>query len=102
MWHTLINDETSYLEASATAGFAYGILKAVRKRYIDKKYEAVAYKAIEGILNNINSDGELMHVSFGTGVCENLEGYKKIECTSMPYGQAMAILCLSEMLYRFI
>jgi unsaturated rhamnogalacturonyl hydrolase len=30
LWHTLVDDPTSYLEASATAGFAYGILKAVR------------------------------------------------------------------------
>ena len=102
LWHTLINDETSYLEASATAGFAYGILKAVRKRYIDKKYEEVANRAIKGILDNINSDGELRNVSFGTGVFNELEGYKNVECTSMPYGQSMAILCLSELLYRFI
>lgn len=102
LWHTLINDETSYLEASATAGFAYGILKAVRKLYIDKKYEEVANRAIKGILDNINSDGELRNVSFGTGVFNELEGYKKVECTSMPYGQSMAILCLSELLYRFI
>ena len=31
LWHTLIDDPKSYLEASATAGFAYGILKSVRK-----------------------------------------------------------------------
>ena len=29
LWHTLLDDDTSYLESSATAGFAYGILKAV-------------------------------------------------------------------------
>ena len=28
LWHTLIDDPGSYLEASATAGFAYGILKS--------------------------------------------------------------------------
>ena len=33
LWHTLLDDPSSYLEASATAGFAYGILKAVRKGY---------------------------------------------------------------------
>ncbi|VEA02342.1 Rhamnogalacturonides degradation protein RhiN [Salmonella enterica subsp. salamae] len=35
LWHTLLDDPHSYLEASATAGFAYGILKAVRKRYVE-------------------------------------------------------------------
>ena len=28
LWHTLIDDPKSYLETSATAGFAYGILKS--------------------------------------------------------------------------
>jgi unsaturated rhamnogalacturonyl hydrolase len=36
LWHTLLDDPT-YLEASATAGFAYGILKAVRKRYVARR-----------------------------------------------------------------
>ncbi|MGH1559187.1 glycoside hydrolase family 88 protein [Caulobacter segnis] len=66
LWHTIINDKTSYLEASATAGFAYGILKAVRKRYIGKEYEAVAIRAIKGVLANIDDKGELQQVSFGT------------------------------------
>lgn len=30
MWHTIINDPTSYLEASATCGFGYGILQSGR------------------------------------------------------------------------
>ena len=34
LWHTLLDDPSSYLEASATAGFAYGILKGVRKGYL--------------------------------------------------------------------
>lgn len=102
MFHTLINDETSYIESSASAGFAYGILKAVRKRYVDKKYEEVGYRAVKGVLSNISCDGELKNVSFGTGVFNNLQRYKEVQRTSMPYGQSMAILCLCELLYRFI
>mgnify|MGYP000512357687 FL=1 len=49
LWHTLLDDPRSYLEASATAGFAYGILKAVRKRYVSAEYADVAEKAIRGI-----------------------------------------------------
>ena len=45
LWHTLIDDPSSYLEASATAGFAYGILKAVRKRYLPGSY---AESALQG------------------------------------------------------
>ena len=96
LWHTLVNDPTSYLEASATAGFAYGILKAVRKRYLSSEYQAVGLKALKGVLANISDDGELQQVSFGTAMGHDLEFYRKIPLTSMPFGQALAILCLAE------
>lgn len=102
LWHTVLNDPTSYLESSASAGFAFGILKAVRKNYIDKKYEQVGIRAIKGILNNISADGELKQVSFGTPVFWTADEYKSVPLTSMPYGQAMAILCLSEFLNYYI
>jgi unsaturated rhamnogalacturonyl hydrolase len=102
LWHTIINDKTSYLEASATAGFAYGILKAVRKRYIGKEYEAVAIRAIKGVLANIDDKGELQQVSFGTPVFDTIQGYKDIPLTSMPYGQSLAMLALGEFQRAFI
>jgi unsaturated rhamnogalacturonyl hydrolase len=102
LWHTLLDDSSSYLEASASAGFAYGILKAVRKRYLSKDYLPVAEKAIQAVCNNIDDQGELQNTSFGTAMGEDLAYYKNIKITSMPYGQAMAILCLSEYLRRYI
>jgi unsaturated rhamnogalacturonyl hydrolase len=96
LWHTLLDDPTSYLEASATAGFAYGILKAVRKGYLDAAYAPAAEKAVRAIIANVSDDGELLQVSFGTGMGTSLDFYREIPCTSMPYGQAMAILCLAE------
>ncbi len=65
LWHTLLDDPHSYLEASATAGFAYGILKAVRKRYVERHYAQVAEKAIRGIVKHISPEGELLQTSFG-------------------------------------
>jgi len=102
LWHTLLDDPKSYLEASATAGFAYGILKAVRKRYISKAYAPVAEKAIKGVIANISPQGELLQVSFGTGMGRDLEFYRQIPLTSMPYGQAMAILALTEFLRAYL
>lgn len=102
LWHTLIDDEGSYLEASATAGFAYGLMKAVRKRYIGPDYLPVAEKAVRGVIGNISEDGELQQVSFGTAMGSDLDFYRNIALTSMPYGQAMAILCLSEYLRSYI
>ncbi|MFM2484898.1 beta-galactosidase BglB [Celerinatantimonas yamalensis] len=103
LWCTLLDDPNSYLEASSTAGFAYGILKAVRKRYIDKKYASMAYKAVDALISDfINESGELTNVSFGTAMGDDLAYYHQIPLTSMPYGQAMAILCLSEYLRTYL
>ena len=102
LWHTLIVDPTSYLEASATAGFAYGILKAVRKRYIGAEYESVALKAIQAVLANIDEAGELKQVSFGTAMGSTMQFYKDIPLTSMPYGQSLAICALAEFLRTYI
>ncbi len=99
MWHTLLLDPSSYVEASCTAGFAFGILRAVRKSYVDKGYLEMGVKGIDAVLENINDHGELQHVSAGTAMGETLEFYKDIPVTAMPYGQSMAILALVEYLY---
>jgi unsaturated rhamnogalacturonyl hydrolase len=102
LWHTLIPDPTSYLEASATAGFAYGILKAVRKGYISADYLPVGIRAIRAVLANIDEAGELKQVSFGTAMGDSLQFYKDIALTSMPYGQSLAICALAEFLRTYI
>lgn len=99
MWHTLLDDETSYLEASATAGFCYGILKSVRKKYVDKKFLAVGLKSIEALLDDIDDSGTLQNVSYGTPMGrESKNFYKEIRISPMPYGQAMVSLALIETL----
>ncbi|MGL6161325.1 beta-galactosidase BglB [Microbulbifer sp.] len=102
LWHTLLDDPDSYLEASAAAGFAYGILKAVRKGYLPKKYEYSGIRAVKAVLKNIDESGELRQVSFGTPVFDDLQGYRDIPLTSMPYGQSMAILALVEYMNYYI
>lgn len=105
MWRTLLDvpeSEGSYQEASATAGFAYGLLKAVRKRYISKDYADMAMRAVKAVLQRITLEGELQDVSFGTPMGHDLKHYLDIERTSMPYGQALAIMALVEFLRVFI
>ena len=99
MWHTLIDDPTSYVESSATCGFGYGILKAVHTGLIDASYESVACKALTPILDYISDTGVVNQVSYGTPMGrESKDFYKKIELRQMPYGQALAILFLIECL----
>ncbi|KAK7739071.1 hypothetical protein SLS53_005969 [Cytospora paraplurivora] len=126
LWRTLLDipeDEGSYVETSATAGFAFGILKSRRKRYLDPStpvaapesndcqrlnkaerggYDAATVRAIKAVLDNVNADGELISTSFGTAMGNTLQHYKDIPVTSMPYGQAMAIMALVEFLRAYV
>jgi unsaturated rhamnogalacturonyl hydrolase len=103
-WRTLLDhaDPGSYVEASATAGFAYGILKGLRKRYIDGQFHEVAERAILAILRSVDEHGELQHTSFGTPMGNDLDFYRRIPVTAMPYGQAMAMMALVEYLRTYI
>jgi unsaturated rhamnogalacturonyl hydrolase len=96
MWHTLLDDPTSYLETSATAGFGYGILKGVRLGYLDPQYAAVGRRALEAVIANIDAEGTVQQVSYGTGMGHDLDHYRKIPICPMAYGQALAILILNE------
>lgn len=102
LWHTLIDDPTSYLEASAAAGFAYGLMKGVRKRYLGADYAEPARRAMKGVIDNISAEGELLQVSTGTPMGHDLDFYRQIRRTAMPYGQSMAVLCLTELLRDYI
>ncbi len=97
MWHTVIDDNTSYVEASATCGFGYGILKAVHLGLVDASFEASARKALLPVLQCIDTEGVVHQVSYGTPMGrEGVQFYKDIELRPMPYGQAMAMLFLLE------
>ncbi len=99
MWHTLIDDPTSYVESSATCGFGYGILKAVHTGLVGPEYEKVALAALQPILGYIGEDGVVSQVSYGTPMGrETKDFYKNIELRQMPYGQALAMLFLIECL----
>ena len=100
LWHTILDDEDSYLEPSASCAFAYGILKAVHDGLIDRRFEAVAMKALKPILGYIADDGVVHQVSYGTPMGRHSKDfYKNIELRPMPYGQAMAMLFLIEVLH---
>lgn len=96
LWHTLLDQPDSYLETSASSAFAYGILKAVRRGFLEESYRAVGLKALEGVLHKIDEDGIVHGVSYGTGLKDNLDYYRNIKQCPMPYGQSMALLLMVE------
>ncbi|TYJ51833.1 hypothetical protein B9479_007573 [Cryptococcus floricola] len=97
LWHTLLVDPTSYVETSASAGFAAGIYMGIRQGLLaDPSYRQTADTALFGIIAQIQPDGQVDNVSFGTGMGPDLQFYKDIPITPMPYGQALAMHALVE------
>jgi unsaturated rhamnogalacturonyl hydrolase len=98
MWHTLLDDPSSYVETSATAGFGYGILKGVRKGYLDRKFVKTGLRAAKAVISRIEEDGTVAQVSYGTAIGHDAEHYKNIPLTPTAYGQALTIMLLAELM----
>lgn len=97
-WHTLLDHADSYEEISATAGFAYGLLKGFRLGYGSETWRDAGIKALAEIMRNIDDDGTVHNVSYGTRMGHDLQFYKDIPIQPTGYGQALAMLCLVEAL----
>ena len=97
MWHTVVDDPDSYVEASATCGFAYGILKGVSLGFGEESWIEPALRALEPIIGYTDEEGVVHQVSYGTPMGrESKDFYKNIELKPMPYGQALAMLFFME------
>jgi unsaturated rhamnogalacturonyl hydrolase len=95
-WHTLLDDPQSYQEISATAGFGYGLLKAARQGIGDARWREAGTKALKAVLAKIEPNGVVNNVSYGTRMGHDLQFYRDIPIQPTGYGQALAILCLTE------
>nr|XP_018265083.1 uncharacterized protein I303_03266 [Kwoniella dejecticola CBS 10117]OBR87241.1 hypothetical protein I303_03266 [Kwoniella dejecticola CBS 10117] len=97
LWRTLLVDKETYVETSASAGFAAGIYMSLRLGLISgDQYRLTADRALQGVVEQIDDSGEVGNVSYGTGVGLDLQFYKDIPITPMPYGQALAMAALVE------
>jgi unsaturated rhamnogalacturonyl hydrolase len=61
-----------------------------------KGCRAAGLKALEAVMANIDADGVLGNVSYGTRMGHDLQHYRDIPIQPTGYGQALAILCLTE------
>lgn len=98
LWHTVLNDPSSYEEVSGSAAIAAGILKGIRMGVLETDYLPCAEKAVNAILSNIAPDGTVLNVSGGTGMGYDADHYKNILIAPMAYGQSLTILALVEAL----
>jgi unsaturated rhamnogalacturonyl hydrolase len=98
LWHTVLDDETSYEEVSGSAAIVTGIIKGMKLGILDSSYKACADKAVAAIVDNIDPDGTVRNVSAGTGIGMDKEHYKNIMTAPMAYGQSLALVALCEAL----
>lgn len=96
MWHTLLDEPDTYEESSATSGFCYGIHKAIRLGYVGDEYKECAKKSLDAMISQVDDKGVVHNVSYGTTCKYDLDYYRNIKKCPMTYGQALAILCISE------
>lgn len=94
LWRTILDDEESYEEISATAGIAAAMV--VKRNPLHKKY---IEKAVHGMLENVTDDGRVLNVSGGTAVMRDLAGYRDISKDWLQgWGQGLALTFFAELL----
>ena len=97
LWHTIIDDASSYIEISGSAGFLCGMIKGVKQCILSgEEYRGLIDSALDSIITYIAEDGTVENVSYGTPIGHDSEFYKNIPVRPMTYGQALMILCLAE------
>lgn len=102
LWHTVIDNSSSYIEISGCAASLCGIMKAVRTGLLPKEeYINLIQTGVRNIFRYIDEDGAVRNVSYGTPIGMDEQFYLDIPCLKMTYGQAMMILMVQECMDPF-
>ncbi|MDQ0232528.1 glycoside hydrolase family 88/105 protein [Metabacillus malikii] len=93
LWHTIVNDSTSYLEVSGSSAIAAALITR------GTLYNKYIQKSINGIVNEIEDDGKVSKVSAGTAVMNDADGYKHVPYKRIQgWGQGLTLVFLAELL----
>jgi unsaturated rhamnogalacturonyl hydrolase len=94
LWRTILDDEESYEEISASCGIAAAMIAKGNPLHI--KY---LNKTIKGMESQIAPDGRVLNVSGGTAVMRDREGYRGISKDWIQgWGQGLALAFYSSLL----
>lgn len=98
LWHTVLDDPSSYEEVSGSAAIVAGILKGIQMGILSDEYLDCVYRGVRAIMDNVAEDGTVLNVSGGTGMGYDAEHYKNILVAPMAYGQSLTVLALVKAL----
>ena len=94
LWRTILDDEESYEEVSASCGIAAAMLAKGNPLHIKH-----INLAIYGIKQHIGEDGRVTDVSGGTAIMKNREDYRTISKKWIQgWGQGLALTFLAGIL----
>ena len=98
LWHTVLDDQASYEEVSASAGIATAIIN-FSEVFGHRIYHPYILRALAGITANISEDGAVKNVSAGTAVMKDVDGYKQVPKKRIQgWGQGLTLAFLSAIL----
>lgn len=94
LWRTIIDDQTSYEEISASCGIAAAMI--MNGNVLHQKY---VQKTLDAVLPEIADNGTVQNVSGGTAVMRDREGYKNVpKKWSQGWGQGLALVLFADVL----
>ena len=99
-FHTLLDDPSSPIEASATAGIAYGVSRGIALGVLPAHLQTLVDKGFAAVQTCIDADGIVQNVSDGTPMGHTLDFYRQIPNIPTPYGQALTMLMLVDAIAR--
>ncbi len=100
LWHTVLEQPISYLESSASAGFALGLGRALQldlDRLNGFRARRTYERAISAICSKIDSSGQFTGVSQQTPPGD-FAHYQSIEVGTAPFGSGVCMMALAEAL----
>jgi rhamnogalacturonyl hydrolase YesR len=75
LWPQVVDHPELWDETSSSCMFSYAMARGARRGFIPKENLEVAKKAFAGVMKNVAPNGDVLEVSEGTGIGENLEFY---------------------------
>lgn len=94
LWRTVLDDDASYEELSASAGIGAAMLASG-----NPLHTSCVQRAFDGVLAHVSDDGRLLGTSAGTAVMRDLEGYRSISRKwTQGWGQGLGLTFLAAAL----
>lgn len=97
LWHTVIDDDSTYLETSGSAAVCAALYQGMYTGVLkEEKVLKPAQRALEAVMAEIDENGLVGNVSGGTAVGLDAQHYQNIPKVPIGYGQSLTAICLIE------